>query len=79
MRTFISISTDSYTQTIDTFDYEYTAQEYIDDCIMYNGPEYFAADIGADIIATVYADNADPLFDEPINTTRATIYVKGGE
>lgn len=73
MKTMINISTDNYSQTIDNLDYECTAQDYIDGCIMNNGIEYFAGDIGAEIIAEVYADDADPMFDEPISTTNATI------
>lgn len=73
MKTMITISIDNYSQTIDHLDYECTAQAYINGCIINNGIEYFADYIGAEITAKVYADNADPLFDEPINTTTATI------
>lgn len=73
METMITISTDNYSRTIDHLGYECTAQNYINGCIINNGTEYFADYIDAEITAKVYADNADPLFDEPISTTTATI------
>jgi hypothetical protein len=69
----INISTDSYTQTIDNLDYECTAQEYIDGCIMNNDDDYFAGNYNDEIIAEVYEDDADPMFDEPVRVTTATI------
>jgi hypothetical protein len=73
MKTMINISTDSYTQTIDNLDYECTAQEYIDGCIMNNDDDYFAGNYNDEIIAEVYEDDADPMFDEPVRVTTATI------
>lgn len=73
MKTMITISTGNCSQTIDYLDYECTAQDYVNGCNINNGIEYFAGYIGAEITAEVYADNTDPLFDEPISTTTATI------
>lgn len=65
----------SYTQTIDNLDYVCSAQEYIDGCRINNvsGGDYWANDIGATITAKVYNNDADPMFDDPVTVTDATI------
>lgn len=75
MKTIIEITAadNSYSQCIDNINGEITAAEYIEQCRINNGEEYWAQDIGATITAEVYADDADPMFDEPISTTSAEI------
>lgn len=73
--TYITLTAadNSYSQATDTINGEITAAEYIEQCRTNNGAEYWAQDIGAEITAEVYADGADPMFDDPISTTSAEI------
>lgn len=70
---YLTAADNSYSQCIDNITGEITAAEYIEQCRINNGADYWAQDIGAEISAEVYADGADPMFDEPISTTSAEI------
>lgn len=70
---YLTAADNSYSQCIDNINGEITAAEYIEQCRINNGEEYWAQDIGAEITAKVYADGAGPMFDEPISTTSCEI------
>lgn len=63
----------SYTLTLENLNEEITAQEYIDCCRDNNDSDYWQNDIDAIITADVYADDADPMLDEPVSSTTARI------
>lgn len=72
---YLTAADNSYSQCIDNINGEITAEEYIEGCRYHDieGVDYWAQDIGATITAKVYADGADPMFDDPISTTSAEI------
>lgn len=74
MKTRINYTTANGTQGTDHLDYACTAQDYIDGCRI-NGTDgdYWENDLGAEITASVYEDDADSLWDEPIEVTKAVI------
>lgn len=61
-----------YTLTLENLNEEITAQEYID-CCRNNDSNYWQNDIDAIITADVYADDADPMFDDPVSSTTSII------
>lgn len=77
MKTTITLTSanNSYTECIDNLNEAITAADYIDSCRAnnYDEDDYWCNDIGAEITAKVYADDADPMFDEPVSVTCSTI------
>lgn len=75
MKTIIIEVTKDYTTEIDTLDYKTTAEAYVEGTIEEATSKGATADFkeGAVIMAKVYEDESDPMFDEPISITTGTI------